>query len=111
MQAILLGLVIFGVLLLLLALFAGRGAGETVRGARPALDLPLPELARALRDVFTARGFTAISEVVEPGRADLLLRDPSPLTGQTISLRCLVPPDGAAVDSLEVQAALDRIRG
>ena len=112
MSPILLGLVLFGVLMLLLALFSGgRGAGETVRRPRPALDLTLPELARALRDAFTARGFTVVSEVDEPGRADLLLRDASPLTGQTISLRCLVPPGGAPVDSVEVQAALDRIRG
>jgi hypothetical protein len=111
MSPILIGLVLFGVLMLLLALFAGRGAGETWVGTRKALDLTLPELARALREVFTARGFIVVAEVEEPGRADMVLRDASPLTGQTISLRCVVPPDGAPVDSLEVQAALDRVRG
>lgn len=111
MSPILLGLVLFAVLMLLLALFAGRGAGETRSGDRRSLDLALPELTRALRDVFVARGFTVIAEVEEPGRSDLLLKDASPLTGQTIALRCVVPPEGAAVDSLEVQAALDRVRG
>ncbi|HYV45043.1 MAG TPA: restriction endonuclease [Myxococcaceae bacterium] len=111
MSPILIGLVLVGVLMLLLALFAGRGAGETrAARAKPALDLTLPELTRALRDAFAARGFTVLSEADEPGRADLLLKDASPLTGQTIYLRCLAPADGA-VDSVEVQAALDRIRG
>jgi len=109
MSPILIALVVVGVLMLLLALFAGRGAGEA-RAGRPAIDLALPELARALRDAFAARGFTVLSEVDEPGRADLLLKDASPLTGQTIYLRCVVPA-GGAVDSVEVQAALDWIRG
>ena len=109
MSPILFGLVIFGVLMLLLALFAGRGAGET-RAGRPAVDLPLPELTRALRDAFTARGFTVLSETYGAEHSDLLLEDASPLTGQTISVRCLAPADGV-VDSMEVQAALDRVRG
>lgn len=109
MSPILFGLVIVGVLMLLLALFAGRGAGETPAGRAPApLDLTLPELTRALREAFIARGFTVLSEEDEPGHADLLLEDASPLTGQTIYVRCLA---GGAVDSVEVQAALDRIRG
>ena len=53
MSPIFFGLVIVGVLMLLLALFAGQGAGET-RAGGPALDLALPELTRALRDAFTA---------------------------------------------------------
>jgi len=109
MSPIFFGLVIVGVLMLLLALFAGRGAGET-RAGRPALDLALPELTRALRDAFTERGFTVLSEEYEAGHSDLLLEDASPLTGQTIYVRCVVPPDGL-VDSVEVQAALDRVHG
>ena len=115
MSPILLGLLLFGVLMLLLALFAGRGAGETVQPpGRPGpslVDLTLPELTRALQAAFTARGFTVLSEAQEPGRADLILRDASPLTGQTVYVRCLVPPDGAPVESVEVQAALDRVHG
>ena len=109
MSSILIALVVVGVLMLLLALFAGRGAGETrAGGVTAALDLTLPELTRLLRDAFAARGFAVVSEVDEPGHADLLFRDASPLTGQTIYVRCLA--DGV-VDSVEVQAALDRIRG
>ncbi len=115
MSPIVLGLVIFGVLMLLLALFSGRGAGETVRPSerpgRSLANLTLPELTRVLRDAFTARGYTVLSESQEPGRSDLLLRDASPLTGQTVYVRCLVPPDGSAIESVEVQAALDRIHG
>ena len=115
MSPVLIGLLLFGVLMLLLALFSGRGAGETVQVPEqpgPALaDLPLPELTRALRAELTSRGFTVLSEAQEPGRADLVLRDASPLTGQTVYVRCIAPPGGAAVESVEVQAALDRIRG
>lgn len=115
MSPILIGLVLFGVLMLLLALFSGRGAGETIQpserpGPAPA-NLTLPELTRVLRDAFTDRGFIVLSEMEEPERSDLLLRDASPLTGQTVYVRCLVLPDGAVVDSVEVQAALDRIHG
>lgn len=115
MSPILLGLVLFGVFLVLLALFARGGAGETVQpvalGRKGVANLPLPELARALRELYTARGYTVLSESLESDHADLLLRDASPLTGQTVYLRCALPGDGGAVDSLEVQATLDRTHG
>lgn len=115
MSPILLGLVLFGVLLVLLALFAGQGATETVRplpaGRPPVARFSLPELARALREILAARGFTLLSEAVGVEHADLLLKNASPLVGQTVYVRCVLPEAGGAVDSLEVQAALDRIRG
>ncbi|HVE85905.1 MAG TPA: restriction endonuclease [Myxococcales bacterium] len=115
MSAFLFGLVLFGILMVLLALFSGRGAGETVvrsPARRPDVAaLPLPDLVRALRDVYASRGYTVLSEAMAHDHADLLLEDTSPLTGQTIYLRCALPGDSGAVDSLEVQAALDRARG
>ena len=104
-------------LLLLLALFARGGPTETLSGSLPAevaglSKLDLGELGSVTTRLFTELGFTSDAVHERPDRIDLTMTDPTPVTGQTLYIRCILPPaETGAVASNEVQAALDAARG
>lgn len=115
MSPILFGLVLFILALVLLALFARGGAVEPAPvPARPPEDLRSmspEEIARQVAQVFGRRGYRVVSQAVKDGYGDLLLEDRTPLTGQRIYVRTVRAPPEGAVESAEVQAAIDRVRG
>lgn len=109
------GLAVVG-LFLYLALFARGGPTETIApgGLAPELAgisrLSLPELGSVVARVFDELGFLTLSSAVLPARCDLVVLDPTPVTGQKVYVRCLLTPEAGAVQSAEVQAALDMAR-
>ncbi len=104
-------------LFVLLALFARGGATEplTPKGLPPEAagiaKLALPELASVTSRLFNELGFTKVSEDDFPDRCDLVMEDPTPITGQKVYIRAVLTPESGAVESAEVQAALDTARG
>jgi len=104
-------------LLLVLALFSRGGPTETL----PATGLPaelqglsqlqLSELGSIASRLFTEMGFATLRLEERPDRIDLTVQDPTPVTGQTVYVRCVLPPESGSVASHEVQAALDASRG
>ena len=104
-------------LFLLLALFARGGPTETIsaKGLPPELagvaKLSLHELGSVANRLFNELGFTTVSQNTFPDRCDLVVEDPTPITGQRIYIRCVLTPEAGAVQSAEVQAALDTARG
>lgn len=117
MASLLLAGVLVIALFLLLALFARGGPTETIgaKGLPPEAagiaKLTLPELGSITSRLFNELGFSTVSQSVRPDRCDLILADPTPLTGQRVYVRCLLMPEAGAVQSAEVQAALDTARG
>ncbi len=111
---LLVALVLFGLILVSLALFARGGPTETIRdpgGETSGVGrLTLPELASVTTRLFNELGFEAVSTVEQPGRCDVVLVDPTPITGQKVYARCVPIPETGAVQSAEVQAALDTAR-
>jgi hypothetical protein len=110
-------LVVVG-LMLMLALFAKGGPAETMTapGLPPELsgmaNLGLPELGSVASRLFTELGFSTLASHEREDRIDLTVVDPTPVTGQTVYIRCVLPPkDVGSVQSHEVQAALDAARG
>lgn len=113
-------LLIAGVVLLLiflsLALFARGGPTETIstpglqEEAQGVARLTLEELGSVAGRLFNELGFTTTSTAPQPGRYDLRMEDPTPVTGQRIYVRCVLRPEAGAVQSAEVQAALDTAR-
>lgn len=110
------GLVFIG-LLLALALFARGGPTETIRaqGLPPELsglaNLELAELGSVAQRLFSEMGFAVRAQSQHEGRVDLIVEDPTPVTGQRAYVRCVLTPPAGAVESAEVQAALDTARG
>lgn len=104
-------------LFLLLALFARGGATETIaaKGLPPeaagVAKLTLPELGSIVSRLFNELGFHTISQSVRDDRCDLVVEDPTPVTGQRVYIRCVLTPEAGAVQSAEVQAAVDTARG
>jgi hypothetical protein len=104
-------------LLLMLALFARGGPTETIQ--TPGLpselsglaQLSLGELGSIAHRLFAELGFTTVNTHERPDRVDLTVTDPTPVTGQTVYIRCVLPPETGAVASHEVQAAMDAARG
>jgi hypothetical protein len=107
-------LIVLGVLFLL-ALFGRGGPTETVSAAAPDLaglaSLQLAELGSIAGRLFMELGFSMVSTHERPDRIDLKMVDPTPVTGQTLYVRCVPTPELGAVQSHEVQAALDAARG
>jgi hypothetical protein len=102
---------------LYLALFARGGPTETiaVHGIAPesagVAKLTLPELGSVVSRLFDELGFVTLAQNLYPNRCYLTMMDPTPVTGQKVYVRCLLTPEAGAVQSAEVQAALDMARG
>lgn len=109
------GVVLFAIFLSL-ALFARGGATETISAtglaeeARGVAALGLEELGSVSGRLFNELGFQTASASAQPGRYDLRVEDPTPVTGQKVYIRCLLRPEAGAVESAQVQAALDTAR-
>ena len=117
MSSVLLAGFIVLVLFLLLAFFARGGPTETIhpKGLSPEAagiaKLTLAELGSITSRIFNELGFTTVSQSILHDRCDLIVEDPTPLTGQRAYIRCVLTPEAGAVQSVEVQAALDTARG
>jgi hypothetical protein len=117
MGSLLIAAVLVLALMLLLAMFAKGGPTETISttGLPPELAgmgaLQLPELASVTDRLFTELGFSTLSRHERPDRVDLTMQDPTPVTGQTLYIRCILSPPDGAIQSAEVQAAMDAARG
>lgn len=104
---------------LVLAFFARGGPTETPGvGERHASDTaPLfQEMTHDDFGVFVTKlvnelGFRVASAEVREGRVDVIAEDPTPLTGQRIYFRGVLPPTEGMVQSAEVLAAIDNARG
>lgn len=116
MGPVLIAGVVLLAIFLSLALFARGGATETIRStglfpeAQGVSTLGLEELGSVAGRLFNELGFTGISTELLPGRYDLRMEDPTPVTGQRVYIRCLLLPEAGAVESAQVQAALDTAR-
>lgn len=105
------------VLFVLLALFARGGPTEALSGSAlpPELAgigrLSLVELGSVCSRLFNELGFSVLTQEERPDRVDLRMEDPTPVTGQRVYIRCVPTPEAGAVQSAEVQAALDTARG
>ena len=117
MDTLLLAGVVVVALFLLLALFARGGATEPVTAsgvpayAAGIAKLTLPELASITSRLFNELGFTKTAQSDFPDRTDLVMEDPTPITGQRVYIRAVLTPESGAVESAQVQAALDTARG
>jgi hypothetical protein len=115
--ALLLGVLLSVGVFLYLALFARGGPTETIALTGVAAEaagvsrLTLSELASVVNRVFDELGFVTLANNLYPGRCDLTVLDPAPVTGQKVYIRCVLTPEAGAVQSAEVQAALDMARG
>ncbi len=109
--------VIAFVLFVILALFARGGPTETLSAGAlpPELSglgrLSLAELGSVCGRLFDELGFRTLGKEERPDRVDLRVEDPTPVTGQRVYIRCVPTPEAGAVQSAEVQAALDTARG
>lgn len=117
MDTLVLAGVIVVALFLLLALFARGGATEPVtpKGLPAEVanlsTLTLPELTSITSRLFNELGFSKVSENDFSDRADLVMENPTPITGQRVYIRALLKPESGAVESAQVQAAVDTARG
>jgi Restriction endonuclease len=106
-------------LFVLLGLFGGVGGPSETPGIRAPSGEAEDWLARLGPDGLErllVRLFTAMRCDIEQAEArqslvDLVVRDPSPITGGRMHVRALVAGAGALVQQAEVQAALDSARG
>lgn len=113
MGSLLLAAVAALALFLMLALFARGGPTETIRpeDSKASLGaLTLQELASVTSRLFSEFGFALMETHPRPDFVDLRMKDPTPVTGQTVYIRCLLTPSAGAVESSEVQAAADTAR-
>jgi hypothetical protein len=115
-SSLVLAVVIVVALFLFLALFARGGPTETIRaGTDPETaglrNLSLAELGSIVARLFGELGFNVVRTEDKPDRVDLTVVDPTPVTGQSFYIRCLAIPEAGAVQSAEVQAALDTAKG
>ncbi len=117
MASLVFAAIVLFTIFVLLALYARGGPTETINlhGVPPeaagVTRLSLSELGSVTRRLFNELGFTTVSEMAFPDRYDLVVDDPTPVTGQRIYVRCLLTPEAGAVQSAEVQSALDTARG
>ena len=116
MGPVLLAGIVLLAIFLSLALFARGGATETISAsglsdeAKGVAALGLEELGSVASRLFNELGFTTAAASPQPGRYDLRMEDPTPVTGQKVYIRCLLQPEAGAVESAQVQAALDTAR-
>src|SRR6185295_2828063 len=116
MGPVLIAGVVLLAIFLSLALFARGGPTETIGSgglspeAQGVARLGLEELGSVAGRLFNELGFTGASTEQLPGRFDLRMEDPTPVTGQKVYIRCLLLPEAGAVESAQVQAALDTAR-
>jgi hypothetical protein len=114
--AVLIAGVVLVVVFLSLALFARGGPTETIsagglsESAQGVTALGLDELGSVVSRLFSELGFTALSSSAQPERFDLRMENPAEIVGQRIYVRCLLRPEAGAVQSAQVQAALDTAR-
>jgi hypothetical protein len=106
-------------LFVLLALYARGGPTETPGSNAPArgdvaplfsdmsLDAYLDFLVRLVAEL----GFEVKSSEVREQGVDIVAVDPTPITGQRVYVRGVLPSSEGMVQSGEVQAALDAARG
>jgi hypothetical protein len=102
------------VILLLLALTGdGPSLGPLSKADRRLGRLPLlqpAELARLLSNLFEARGFSVLHERHLHDRCEVFLEDPTPITGQRLSVRCVLPNQHTGeVDADTVFESLDQL--
>jgi hypothetical protein len=109
--------VVLLVLFFLIAVFSRGGPSEKISAGAVAPELAgisalsLTELGSVAQRLFNELGLLTESQHEQPGRFDLVMHDPTPVTGQKVYLRCLLTPaEVGAVQSAEVQAALDTAR-
>jgi hypothetical protein len=116
MGPVLIAGVVLLAIFLSLALFARGGPTETIspgglaEEAKGVATLGLEELGSVAGRLFNELGFTSLTAESMPGRVDLRMEDPTPVTGQKVYIRCLLRPEAGAVESAQVQAALDTAR-
>jgi hypothetical protein len=114
MGPLFLAAVVLLLVFLALAVFGRGGPTETLPTAGVAPEglsrLSLAELGSVSERLFSELGLTTASRSVAADRIDLILEDPTPVTGQRVYVRCLLTPAAGAVESAEVQAALDTAR-
>ena len=119
MAVFLLAAAVIAAVFLALALFGGKGGP---RETAPALVprqasaawltlLTLDGLEKLLHRLFAAMRFTVEQSVVHAGKLDMVVVDPTPLTGGRVRVRGLVQADHGMIEEAEVQAALDEARG
>jgi hypothetical protein len=117
MGPLLLAVGIVLILFLVLAIWSKGGPTETIQapGVAPEhaglASLSLAELGSITGRLFNELGFVKLSEELQPDRFDLRVEDPTPVTGQRAYIRCVLTPEVGAIQSAEVQAALDTARG
>lgn len=110
MAPIFFALIATALLLLVIALFARGGAGETRPLRRAAGGAHGAALVEETQQVLSSMGYTIGSVASTPsGRVDIVARDPRPLAGQVIYVR-VFPDEPDPVGVSEVQAALDRLK-
>lgn len=116
MGPLLLGGAVMVVIFLVLAIFGRGGPTETIGAAGLPAELQgiakitLAELGSVAQRLFNELGFSLVDQSELPGRFDLRMADPTPVTGQRVYIRCVLTPEQGAVQSAEVQAALDTAR-
>jgi hypothetical protein len=116
MGSLLLAGVALVAIFLALALFGRGGPTEAISTAglpdelAGITRLSLAELGSVAARLFNELGFATVSQSEQPGRFDLIVEDPTPVTGQKVYVRCVLTPESGAVQSAEVQAALDTSR-
>src|SRR5688500_19028165 len=100
MGPLFLAAIVLLLLFLALALFARGGPTETVPGSGRAPDalvqLSLSELGSVSGRLFSELGLNTTSSSEAAGRIDLILEDPTPVTGQRVYVRCLLTPEAGA---------------
>lgn len=110
MAPIFFALIATAILLLVIALFARGGAGETRPLWRATGGAHGAALVEETQQVLSSMGYTIGSVTSTPqGRVDMMARDPRPVAGQVIYVR-VFPDERDPVGVSEVQAALDRLK-
>lgn len=107
-------------LFLLLGVFGGKGGpSETRQEAAPEVAgaghwlsrLSLDGLEKLLHRLFAAMRFEVEQSQVAAGRLDMVVRDPTPISGGRIHVRGVLQTGSGMVTEAEVQAVLDEARG
>jgi hypothetical protein len=106
-------------LFLLLGVYGGKGGptetaqpGIAQAGEAPWLSrLTLDGLEKLLHRLFAAMRFEVEQSQVVGNRLEMIVRDPTPISGGRLHVRGVLQTDSGMVTQDEVQAALDAARG